>query len=102
MAFFCAKQFKSNTWYALIRILCVGSLHITKLIHEIHTRATYTAGEGFLTSYSDFLTILIARFPVETILSTIFSCLRVPLAEGSVLVSKSSSESALGVLGEEP
>ena len=76
---------------------CAESLHITKLKHGIHTEATYTAGEGFLTSCLDFLTILIAGFPEETILSTIFSRLCVPLAEGSVLVSKSSPESVLGL-----
>ena len=84
----------SNTWHALIRILCVGNRRTIKLTHGIHTEATYTAGEGFLTSCLDFLTILIASFPVEKIPSTISLRLRVPLAEGNVLVLESSPEGA--------
>ena len=78
------------------------NLHIAKLKACNQTEATYTAGEGFLTSYANFLTILFARIPVETILSTIFSRLCVPLAKKSVLVPELSPEDDLGALGREP
>ena len=85
---FTALTIYLNTWSALVRILCAESLHTTKLKHKIHTEATYTAGEGFLTSCARFPYDLIARFPVETIFSTIFSRPRVLLAKRNILVTE--------------
>ena len=75
----------------------------TNLMHtRKHARATYTAGEGFLTLYARFLTNLIARNSGGDDLSTIRSSPRVLLAEGNVLVLKSSPESAPMALGMKP
>ena len=64
--------------------------------------ATYTAGEGFLTLCTRFLTNLIARNSGGDDFSKIRSRPRALLAEGNVLVLKSSRESDLGTLGMEP
>ena len=75
---------------------------MTKLMHKNIRRATYTAGEGFLTSCSKFLTNLNARFPVEKIPLSISSRLRAFLAERNVLVLEASPEGAPMALGMEP
>ena len=61
--------------------MCRKNLHIAKTNAWETNRSYYTAGEGFLTSYAKFLTILFARIPVEMAFSTTRSRLRVPLAE---------------------
>ena len=75
----------------------------TNLMHKRqHAKATYTAGEGFLTLCARFLTNLIARNSGGDDFSTIRSRPRALLAEGNVLVLKSSPEDVLGALGREP
>ena len=92
----------SNIWCALIHTLCAENLYTTKLRHKIVKRATYTAGEGFLTSCARFPYNPIARFSGEGISSTIFSRLCVLLPERSALVPLMLPEDTPMALGMEP
>ena len=89
-----------NAWCALRAHPITENCKTTKLTPKLTSESNYTAGEGFLTSCAKILTNLSVRFPETKTFSTSCLRLRVPLAEGNVLVSKILPEGALVTLRE--